>query len=239
MSNQGYIAPNITGPTEVIYIDEKLCIGCNACANICRTQTILPNPEKGDPPLLIYPDECWFCACCVEACPTGALQMRQPIGRRILFKRKDTGEVFRVGQKDSPAKSFFRPPYGELTEDETWKLWIALNRKERQTVAVLPRDVCGKIAAKFHWTDVPEKLVSLLKNIGFDSVYAHSASLPSGNGSPFIVIFSDENASAATCDMHLSSTDLISMIQRACVSMYTAVHIWDELPLSDYDEEPL
>ena len=32
--------------TPLIY-DEEKCIGCNACAEICQCDIILPNPEKG------------------------------------------------------------------------------------------------------------------------------------------------------------------------------------------------
>ena len=107
-----YIAPNPTGPTQAVSIDREKCVACNACANICRTQTIMPNPKRGEPPLVVYPDECWYCACCVEACPRGALVMHLPINQRIFFKRKETGEVFRIGQKDPPPKSYFKPPIG-------------------------------------------------------------------------------------------------------------------------------
>ncbi|MCD8368655.1 MAG: 4Fe-4S binding protein [Clostridiales bacterium] len=107
-----YIVPNPTGPTEAVSIDAAVCVGCNACANICRTQTILPNPEPGQPPVVVFPDECWYCGCCVEACRTGALEMHLPINQRILFKRKKTGEVFRIGQADGPEKSFFLEPFG-------------------------------------------------------------------------------------------------------------------------------
>lgn len=110
--SKAYVVPNETGPTECVSIDSEICVGCNACVNICRMQTLLPNPQAGLPPLVVYPDECWFCACCVEACRTGALQMRLPIGQRILFKRKDTGEVFRLGQNNGPKKTYFEPPIG-------------------------------------------------------------------------------------------------------------------------------
>ena len=111
-SENVYIMPNVTGPTEAVSIDPEVCVACNACANICRTQTIMPNPEKGKPPVVVYPDECWYCACCVEACRTGALQMHLPINQRIFYKRKETGEIFRIGQKNPPPKSYFKPPYG-------------------------------------------------------------------------------------------------------------------------------
>jgi NAD-dependent dihydropyrimidine dehydrogenase PreA subunit len=111
-NNQAFIVPNPTGPTEAVTIDPDLCIGCNACVNICRMQTILPNPEYGKPPVVVYPDECWYCACCVEVCRTGALTMHLPINQRIFFKRKESNEVFRIGQKDAPPRSYFKPPIG-------------------------------------------------------------------------------------------------------------------------------
>lgn len=111
-----FVLANPTGPTMAVSIDESVCVGCNACANICRVQAILPNAELGKPPVLAYPDECWYCACCVEACRTGALRMNLPINQRIFFKRKETGEVFRLGDKNCPPKSYFVPPYGWLED---------------------------------------------------------------------------------------------------------------------------
>ena len=120
--NEYYIVPNPTGPASAIEIEEELCIGCNSCANICRIQTILPNPEKGRTPIVAYPDECWYCGCCVEACPTGALAMRLPINQRILFKDKQSGELFRIGADDAPQKSYFRAPFGWSDHPELGKV---------------------------------------------------------------------------------------------------------------------
>ena len=127
-NNEAYITPNHPGPTMAVGIDKKFCIGCNSCANICRTQTILPNPERGREPVVAYPDECWYCGCCVEACPTGALEMRLPINQRVFFKDKETGRVFRIGGAETPPKSFFRPPYGWLGGNELNGLWRELER---------------------------------------------------------------------------------------------------------------
>ncbi|MCH5321460.1 MAG: 4Fe-4S binding protein [Eubacterium sp.] len=107
-----FIFTNPAGPTRAVNIDEGKCVACNACANICRVQTILPNAEVGRPPVVAYPDECWYCGCCVEVCRTGALEMNLPINQRILFKRKETGEIFRIGGAECPEKSYFVPPYG-------------------------------------------------------------------------------------------------------------------------------
>ena len=42
--------------TPLIY-DEEKCIGCNACAEICQCDIILPNPEKGKPPIVMFPGD--------------------------------------------------------------------------------------------------------------------------------------------------------------------------------------
>ena len=115
--SEAYIYTNPTGPTRAVTIDENKCVGCNACANICRMQTILPNAVPGNPPVVAYPDECWYCGCCVEVCRTGALSMNLPINQRIYFKRKETGDVFRLGAQETPEKSYFRPPYGWRKEE--------------------------------------------------------------------------------------------------------------------------
>jgi len=31
-------------------------------------EVFIPNPEKGKPPIILYPEECWYGGCCVEEC---------------------------------------------------------------------------------------------------------------------------------------------------------------------------
>jgi formate hydrogenlyase subunit 6/NADH:ubiquinone oxidoreductase subunit I len=102
MEHNAYAVPNPITPGRVIVIDEKLCNGCNTCVNICRLDIMLPNQEKGKPPLVLYPDECWFCGCCASDCPTHALVVEYPLNQRVGWKRKDTGEYFRIGMKNPP-----------------------------------------------------------------------------------------------------------------------------------------
>ena len=110
---KAYLVPNPIAPTMPIAIDAKKCTACNLCAKQCRTQTLLPNPEKGKPPIVVYPDECWFCGCCIEKCKFDAIKLRYPINQRIFFKRKTTGEIFRIGGPDSPPQSYFKPYVGD------------------------------------------------------------------------------------------------------------------------------
>jgi len=47
----------------------EACIGCETCVDICLMDVLAPNPEEGMPPVVAYPDECWFCGSCVDMCP--------------------------------------------------------------------------------------------------------------------------------------------------------------------------
>jgi NAD-dependent dihydropyrimidine dehydrogenase PreA subunit len=108
--SQAYIVPNPMTPCQAIVIEDELCTGCNLCVSVCRSDVLVPNPQKGKPPIVLYPDECWFCGCCVDHCPkTGAIRVNHPLNQRVGWKRKDTGEWFRIGMKNPPPP-VTRPP---------------------------------------------------------------------------------------------------------------------------------
>lgn len=74
-----------------IRYDEEKCIGCNRCVEICQVDLLLPNPEKGKPPIVMFPGECWYCGCCVMECPVkGAITLRHPLMNQAQWVRKDT-----------------------------------------------------------------------------------------------------------------------------------------------------
>lgn len=98
-----FLVPNPTTPCQSIIFNSSLCLGCNACVDVCRSNVLVPNPEKDKPPICLYPDECWFCGCCVDDCPVeGAIRMEHPLNMRVGWVRKTTGEWFRIGMKDPP-----------------------------------------------------------------------------------------------------------------------------------------
>ncbi len=112
MADAVYMMPNPATPNQCVVIDPKLCKGCNLCIEACRTDVLLPNLEKGKPPVVVYPDECWFCGDCVQNCPVpGAIRMDFPMNQRVGWKRKATGEYFRIGMKNPPPP-VTRPPLG-------------------------------------------------------------------------------------------------------------------------------
>lgn len=73
-----------------IYFDEESCEGCNLCVEVCMCDTFLPNPVKGKPPIVQYPEECWFCGSCITHCPRsddGAIRIVTPFPMRGSFQR--------------------------------------------------------------------------------------------------------------------------------------------------------
>jgi NAD-dependent dihydropyrimidine dehydrogenase PreA subunit len=99
---------------EPIEFDENICIGCNQCVEACMNDVFVPTVEKGKPPFVRHPDECWYCGCCVMECPLfekGAIKVKWPIKTDLRWKRKETGEHFRVGMADPPPPNL-TPPVG-------------------------------------------------------------------------------------------------------------------------------
>jgi NAD-dependent dihydropyrimidine dehydrogenase PreA subunit len=102
---------NPVTPCEAVRFDAELCTRCGTCIEVCRSDVLVPDTEGG-PPILLYPDECWFCGCCVGHCPVdGAITMVHPLTQRVGWKRRDTGEHYRTGMKNPPPPNT-RPPAG-------------------------------------------------------------------------------------------------------------------------------
>jgi NAD-dependent dihydropyrimidine dehydrogenase PreA subunit len=94
-----YVVPNVITPNRPVIRNREICNGCNTCVDICQVDVFLPNPVKGKPPITLHPEECWYCGCCVNDCPRlnlGAIKFNFPLQQRVHFKRKATGELFRL-----------------------------------------------------------------------------------------------------------------------------------------------
>lgn len=64
---------------EPLVFDSELCSGCNKCVEVCQVDILIPNPEKGLPPIVLFPGECWYEGCCVDVCPKpGAINLNTP-----------------------------------------------------------------------------------------------------------------------------------------------------------------
>jgi NAD-dependent dihydropyrimidine dehydrogenase PreA subunit len=94
-----YATPNPSAPSRPVLFDAETCDGCNLCVNVCPMDVFIPNPEKGKPPIILFPDECFYCGPCVSFCHNkdkGAIRLNHPLMSRVRWKRKTTGEHFRV-----------------------------------------------------------------------------------------------------------------------------------------------
>ncbi|MDO5345703.1 MAG: 4Fe-4S dicluster domain-containing protein [Lachnospiraceae bacterium] len=72
--------------TKPLVFDDTLCIGCNRCAAVCQCDILLPAPEKGKHPIVMYPGECYYCGACVMVCPKqGAVKLVHPLMNQAKF----------------------------------------------------------------------------------------------------------------------------------------------------------
>ena len=80
-----------------LQFNPDICNGCNVCVEICQVDVLLPHPEKGNPPIVAFGDECWYDGSCVAACPReGAIKLKALPKNSVHVKRKTTGEDFYI-----------------------------------------------------------------------------------------------------------------------------------------------
>lgn len=105
--------PSVAEPSRILQFDKDKCVGCNVCVNTCSSDVMIPNPEKGGEPIVLFAEECWFCGSCVQECPHKALTLIPPASQRIstIWRRKATGEEFRMGMLNPPEPNT-TPPVG-------------------------------------------------------------------------------------------------------------------------------
>lgn len=81
------VIPDYTGVSPLTF-DPSRCNGCNMCIEVCQVDILLPNPEKGKPPVVLYPGECWYAGCCITVCPKpGAVKLNIPLMNRVKWRR--------------------------------------------------------------------------------------------------------------------------------------------------------
>lgn len=93
----GSLTPGVPGQRGPVTFDPDLCIGCNLCVEVCQVDIMLPGPEAGSPPVVAFPDECWYDGSCVAACPVPGAILLNWLGKdRVCYRRKETGQDFHI-----------------------------------------------------------------------------------------------------------------------------------------------
>jgi NAD-dependent dihydropyrimidine dehydrogenase PreA subunit len=83
-----FIQPE-TAALKPLTFNQEICDGCNKCVEVCQVDIFVPHPNKGNPPLVAYPGECWYGGCCVAICPRpGAIKLNMPLMNRAYWKKK-------------------------------------------------------------------------------------------------------------------------------------------------------
>lgn len=90
MKEQNQFTFRQTPPATPLTFDKEKCIGCNRCLEACQMDVLMPNPKKGAPPIAAYPEECWYCGCCVMECPKDAIHLRHPLMNQTRFVEKES-----------------------------------------------------------------------------------------------------------------------------------------------------
>jgi hypothetical protein len=150
--------------------------------------------------------------------------MRLPINQRVFFKDKDTGEVFRIGGAESPEKTFFKPPYGWLDNNEANLIWREIERGEKDMVAFVSDSVCydlGKYLGDKSGEDRGRRVSAMLRKLGFNKVY-RTDEIETQEGQCTVHIGEE----LTKADYNIDTKTLANMIHHGCVSRYTAVHQW-------------
>lgn len=73
-----------------IVFNEETCNACNLCVDMCNLDVLAVHPEKGKPPLVVYPEECEYCGSCWAHCPhrdKGAIKVIIPLPMRSSILR--------------------------------------------------------------------------------------------------------------------------------------------------------
>jgi len=67
-------------------INELSCNQCGICSDLC-SEDVFFGSENKKTPKVTYPEECWHCSSCVDACPVeGALRLRIPLPMMVCYK---------------------------------------------------------------------------------------------------------------------------------------------------------
>jgi len=75
-------------PAQPLSFDKDKCTNCRRCIDACPGDILIEGENSGDIPIVAYPDECWYCGCCVLECPAQAIRLRHPLMNQVRWIEK-------------------------------------------------------------------------------------------------------------------------------------------------------
>ena len=54
---EAYLVARPMTPCQSVIVDPSSARGCNMCAEVRRSDVLIPNPEKDNPPIVLSPHE--------------------------------------------------------------------------------------------------------------------------------------------------------------------------------------
>ena len=89
--------PNIAAQSRPAIFNPEICNGWNTCVDHCPSDVFIPNPGEGRCPIILHPDECWYCGTYVNDCLCpGAVQFNWSLQQRAYWKAKETGWISQI-----------------------------------------------------------------------------------------------------------------------------------------------
>jgi ferredoxin len=85
-----------------ISLDEKACVGCSLCVDICPTD-VFEQPEKERIPIIKHEKECFGCLSCAEICPATAItHTGLPLSMSYYHDRSSLSLAAKMGKPPRP-----------------------------------------------------------------------------------------------------------------------------------------
>jgi NAD-dependent dihydropyrimidine dehydrogenase PreA subunit len=62
-----------------VIFDMTTCNGCQLCVRFCPGDVLAMSPEDSKKPIVVYPEECFYCGACLVECPKDSITYRIPL----------------------------------------------------------------------------------------------------------------------------------------------------------------
>jgi adenylylsulfate reductase, subunit B len=70
-------------------IDYEKCTACGMCVDVCAEDVFFPHgaeKKEGENPSVVYPEACFHCHLCAQACPVEAITIRTLLIMHVPYK---------------------------------------------------------------------------------------------------------------------------------------------------------